>query len=117
MHHEPVVKRHPRWEDFFRPIEHPPSDELPIHAPVRDDTHLGDTEDLDREPDGIPHAVVGLTAFFAVMLAVLLAFVLMIGTTTSRIGILVLGALAIPVVISGLKRKADRDRDHVHPSR
>jgi hypothetical protein len=34
-----------------------------------------------------------------------------------RICVAILIALAMPVVISSLKHKADRDRDHVHPSR
>src|SRR5262249_5101888 len=103
--------------DFFKPLDHPPPQEIPVHAPVRDDAHLGPTEDLDRAPDGIPHAIVGLTAVFAVVLAVLLLFVFFIGTTTSRIGVVALAAIAVPVIISSLNRKADRDRDHVHPSR
>ena len=117
MRHEPVVKRHPRWEDFFHPIEHPPAEELPVYSPVRDESQLGPTEDLDRQPDGVPHAVVGLTVFFAVVLAVLLFVVFFLGSTVGRIGALILLALAIPVVVSGLKRKADHDRDPVHPSR
>ena len=41
------------------------------HNPVRDDSKLAPTEDLDREPDGVPHKVVGLTALFSVMIAML----------------------------------------------
>ena len=43
------------------------------HNPVRDDRRLAPTEDLDREPDGVPHKVVGMTAFFSVVLALLVA--------------------------------------------
>jgi Flp pilus assembly protein TadB len=91
--------------------------DTPIHAPVRDDEHLGRTEDLDRQPDGVPHSIVGLTAFFAVMLAVLVVVVFFLGTTVSRIGAVLLVAFAVPVIVSGLKRKAERERDHLHPSR
>ena len=49
------------------------------HNPVRDDRKLAPTEDLDREPDGVPHSVVGLTAAFSVMLALLVAFMFIAG--------------------------------------
>ena len=92
-------------------------DERPIFAPVRDDSHLGPTEDLDREPDGVPHSVVGLTALFAVMLAMLVAAIFFLGSTLGRFSAVVLLLLAAPVLFKRLKRKADRDRDPIHPSR
>lgn len=87
------------------------------HNPVRDDSRLAPTEDLDRDPDGVPHRVVGMTAGFAVMFAMLVAFMLLVGSVVTRIAVLAIVAVAVPVVVSGLRRKADRDRDHVHPSR
>ena len=74
------------------------------------------TEDLKREPDGIPHAVIGFTALFCVMFAMLLVAILLTGTTSGSVGAVVLGLVAVPVVASGLQRKAMRDRDHEHPS-
>ena len=46
-----------------------------IHSPVRDDSALGPTEDLDRDPDGVPHVVIAavLVGTFAVAGLVLLA--------------------------------------------
>jgi hypothetical protein len=87
------------------------------HNPVRDDSKLSPTEDLDREPDGVPHKVVGLTALFSVMLAMLIAVMFLAGGTATRVGAVVLGLLAIPVLVGTLRRKAERERDHVHPSR
>src|SRR5262245_22786294 len=38
-------------------------------SPIRDDHALGPTEDLDREPDGVPHGIVGRTVLGAYVLA------------------------------------------------
>jgi hypothetical protein len=85
--------------------------------PVRDDSKLAPTEDLDREPDGVPHRVVGMTAGFSVVLAMLVAFMFLTGHRVGRIAAVALAAIAIPTLIVTLRRKAERDRDHVHPSR
>jgi len=101
----------------LHPIIRPPEGHELVQAPVRDDAALGPTEDLDRQPDGVPHAVVGLTALFSVMLAMLVAFMFLAGGTVSRVAAVVLALLAIPVLVSTLRRKASRDRDSLHPSR
>jgi hypothetical protein len=88
----------------------------PVH-PVRDDAELASTEDLDREPDGVPHSVVGLTALFSVMLAMLVAFMFLTGGEVGKIAAVVLAAVAIPTLVAMLRKKAARDRDRVHPSR
>lgn len=87
------------------------------HNPVRDDSKLAPGEDLDRDPDGVPHSVVGLTAGFSVMLAALVGFMIIAGGTVSRVAAVLLLVVAVPVMVSGLNKKADRDRDHLHPSR
>lgn len=87
------------------------------HNPIRDDSKLSPTEDLDRMPDGAPHRVIGMTAFFAVVFAMLVAFMLLLGDTWTRVATIILAILAVPVVVSQLRKKADRERDHVHPSR
>jgi hypothetical protein len=102
---------------FFQPIEPPPPEDIPVHGPIRDDSHIGATEDLDREPDGVPHSVVGFTALFAVVLAMLLVVLFFSGSTAGRVGAALLLLFAVPVVFGRLKRKADRERDPVHPSR
>jgi len=88
--------------------------DLQVSAPVRDDSALADDEDLDRAPDGVPHAVVGLTAFFSVMLAMLVGVMFITG---NHVAAVILVVLAIPVMVSRLRDKATRERDHVHPSR
>lgn len=99
------------------PIIRPPEQYEHVNSPVRDDQALGPTEDLDREPDGMPHAVIGLTALFSVMLAMLVAFMFLAGGTVSRIAAIVIALLAIPVLVSTLRGKAARNRDTLHPSR
>jgi len=85
--------------------------------PVRDDLAIGPTEDLDREPDGVPHNVVGLTALFSVMLAMLVAFMFMTGSTVARVAAIALAGVAIPTLVTVLRTKAAHERDHTHPSR
>ena len=97
---------------YHHPVEH----EI-VQAPVRDDEALGPTEDLDREPDGVPHHVIGLTALFSVMLAMLVAFMFLTGGVTTKVAAVILVAMAIPVLVSTLRTKAARDRDQLHPSR
>jgi hypothetical protein len=104
-------------QQLQHPIIRPPEEyEIPKN-PVRVDEALGPTEDLDREPDGVPHHVIGYTAGFSVMLALLVGLMFLAGTTTSRVMALVLVALAVPTVVSVLRTRAARDRDHLHPSR
>ena len=87
------------------------------HNPVRDDSKLAPTEDLDREPDGVPHRVVGMTALFSVVLAMLVAFMFLTGHRVGRIAAVALAAIAIPTLVATLGRKAHRERDDLHPSR
>ncbi len=101
----------------LHPIIEPPDVGHEPYNPVRDDHRLAPTEDLDREPDGVPHAVVGLTALFSVMLALLVAFMFLSGSTTARIAAVLLVVIAIPTIVGSLRKKAERDRDHIHPSR
>jgi hypothetical protein len=75
------------------------------------------SEDLQRQPDGVPHKIVGLTALFSVMLAALLTFMFMTGGRTTKVGAVMIAVLAIPVIVNSLYKKAEHDRDHVHPSR
>ncbi len=86
-------------------------------APVRDDSALAPDEDLDREPDGVPHDVIGFTAFFSVMLAMLVAFMFLTHNHVVQGAAVVIIAIAVPVMVSTLGKRADRDRDHLHPSR
>lgn len=81
-------------------------------------TDVGLTEDVDRQPDGVPHPVVGMTALFSVLLAMLVAVMFLVGGTVGRVSAVLLLLVAIPVMVSQLRKKSERDRDHsAHPSR
>ncbi|MGN6110702.1 MAG: hypothetical protein ACTHU0_36705 [Kofleriaceae bacterium] len=101
----------------LHPIIRPPDVGHEPYSPVRDDRKLAPTEDLDRQPDGVPHSVVGLTALFSVILAMLVAIMFLSGSVVGRVAAIVLALMAVPVLVSTLRNKADRERDHLHPSR
>jgi hypothetical protein len=103
--------------DSLHPIIRPPDVGHEPHNPVRDPGKLAPTEDLDREPDGVPHDVVGLTALFSVMLAMLVAFMYLTGGRIGHVAAVALAAIAIPILVALLRNKAARERDRVHPSR
>ena len=87
------------------------------NAPVRDDEALSPDEDLDREPDGVPHSTVGFTAFFSVLLAMLVAFMVLSGNRVTQGAAVVLLLVAIPILVKTLNHQAEDRRDHLHPSR
>jgi hypothetical protein len=99
------------------PIIRPPDVGHEPHNPVRDDSKLAPSEDLDRQPDGVPHEVVGLTALFSVILALLVAMMFLTGHLVGQVAAVALAAIAIPTLVKTLHAKAERDRDHLHPSR
>jgi hypothetical protein len=90
--------------------------EVPM-APVRDDDALAPTEDLDRQPDGAPHDVIGLTALFSVLVAMLVAAMFLTGRSLGHVAAVLLAVIAIPVIVSSLRKRAARERDRLHPSR
>lgn len=100
-----------------QPILHQPYVGPGPHNPVRDDRKLAPHEDLDREPDGVPHRIVGLTALFSVMLAMLIAVMFLSGSTTGRVAAVLLALIATPMLVVMLRNKSERERDHLHPSR
>ena len=96
--------------------EEPRRYEVP-HNPVRDPDAIGPTEDIDREPDGAPHSVIGLTALFSVLLAMLVGGLFMTRKPVDMVAAVLLVIIAVPVLVSTLRNKAERDRDQLHPSR
>jgi hypothetical protein len=74
-------------------------------------------EDLERAPDGVPHAVVGLTVVFSLVAAVVLVGLFLAGDTIGKIAAVALAVLAVPTLVIQLGAKAERERDHDHPSR
>ena len=75
-----------------------------------------DDDDPEREPDGVPHDIVGLVALFAFFLAALVLALLLHGTL-GDVATVALGIAAASAMIWGLQRRAQRERDHDHPSR
>jgi hypothetical protein len=74
-------------------------------------------EDLERQPDGVPHLVIGLTALLSVGLAALLIGVFHSGAALGTGVAVVIALVTIPLLVFRLHAKAERDRDHDHPSR
>ncbi len=86
------------------------------NAPVRDERSLGPTEDLDREPDGVPHDVVGLAALFSVLFAAVVLGMWLSGST-GRIAAIAMCMVGVPMLVSNLRQRSERERDREHPSR
>ncbi|MFT3693552.1 MAG: hypothetical protein QM831_10465 [Kofleriaceae bacterium] len=114
-----MASLHPQHRGFFDPIEPPPVEPYnpEPHAFARSSSNAIDVEDVEREPDGVPHAVVGLTAFWSVIFAILVLTMFFIHSTVGKVGAAVLLVAAVPLMVKKLNKKAERDRDHVHPSR
>lgn len=108
---------HKEHKEHKEPLLQQPDIGHEPYNPVRDDRKLAPTEDLDREPDGVPHKVVGLTALFSVMLAMLVAVMFLSGSTAGRVAAVLLSLVAVPLLVMILRDKAERERDHLHPSR
>lgn len=94
-----------------------PSNVHGIPAPIRDDRALGPTEDLDRQPDGVPHDVIGLTFLFSIVLALLCGGIFMSGGVVGHIAGPLIALIAIPVIVMSLSKRAARERDPHHPAR
>ena len=67
------------------------------------------TNGLVREPDGVPHDVVGLSALFSVLFAAVLLGMWLSGPT-GRIAAVAMCMVGIPMMVSGLRRRSERGR-------
>jgi Flp pilus assembly protein TadB len=85
-------------------------------SPARDQRSLGPTKDLDRGPDGVPHDVVGLSALFSVLLAAVVLGMWLSGPT-GRIAAVVICMVGVPMLVSQLRQRSEREREQHHPSR
>ena len=87
-------------------------------SPIRDHRSLGPTEDLDREPDGVPHDVVGLAALFSVLFAAVVLGMWLSGST-GRIAAVGMCLIGVPMLVTNLRQRSERERerDTYHPSR
>jgi len=78
---------------------------------VPGDRSVGAVEDVNRDPDGVPHDVVGLSALFSFLLAALVLGMWLTGSTTGRVSAIALLVFGVPMLVSGLRERADRERD------
>jgi Flp pilus assembly protein TadB len=85
-------------------------------TPVHDRLGFRATEDLARVPDGVPHDVVGLSALFSVLFAAVVLGMWLSGPT-GRIAAVVICMVGIPMLVSNLRQRSDRERDDHRPSR
>jgi hypothetical protein len=75
---------------------------------------LGHTDEVIRDPDGVPHDVVGLSALFSFLLAALVLGMWLTGSTTGRVSAIALLVFGVPMLVSGLRERAERERDRRH---
>jgi hypothetical protein len=85
-----------------------PDDMRGIPAPVRDDHPLGPT--TRRQLDDTPPCIVGLTAFFSVLLAMVCAAIIVAGGAVGHIAAALLAAMVVPVIVMTLTGHAKRER-------
>lgn len=83
----------------------------PRVVPVRDQPHLGPTETVNRDPDGVPHDVVGLSALFSFLLAALVLGMWLTGSTMGRVSAIALLVFGVPMLVSGLRERSERERN------
>ena len=67
------------------------------------------THGLVREPDGVPHDVVGLSALFSVLFAAVVLGLWLSGST-GRIAAVALCMVGVPMLVSGLRQRSVRER-------
>lgn len=98
-------------------MAHPIDPAHTAHDPVPDDTTLAPTEKRDRKAGGMPHRIVGLTALFAALLAMLLGAMFLFGSRRTEIVAIIIAALVVPVIVKKLATEARIERERLHPSR
>lgn len=75
---------------------------------------LAPTDEVTRDPDGVPHDVVGLSALFSFLLAALVLGMWLTGSTTGRVSAIALLVFGVPMLVSGLRERSERERDRRH---
>lgn len=81
------------------------------------DDQISPHEDVERQPDGVPHLVIGLTALFSVVIAAVLISLFHSNAALGSGAAVLIAFVVVPLLVFRLGAKADRDRDHDHPSR
>jgi Flp pilus assembly protein TadB len=86
-------------------------------SPARDERTLGPTENVShRELDGVPHDVVGLSALFSVLFAAVVLGMWLSGPT-GRIAAVAICMVGVPMLVSNLRSRSERERTEHHTSR
>jgi hypothetical protein len=85
-------------------------------APIRNDRDVSPIESVHRDPDGVPHDVVGLSALFSFLLAALVLGMWLTGSTMGRVSAIALLVFGVPMLVSGLRERSERERNR-HRSR
>jgi hypothetical protein len=75
---------------------------------------LRPTDEVIHDPDGVPHDVVGLSALFSFLLAALVLGMWLTGSTTGRVSAVALLVFGVPMLVSGLRERAERERERRH---
>lgn len=78
----------------------------PVHS-VRDNRRVAEVE---RDPDGVPHDVVGLSALFSVLFAAVVLGMWLSGST-GRIAAIGMCLVGIPMLVTSLRQRSERERD------
>jgi len=76
--------------------------------------HGAMSENLERQPDGVPHDIVWRVVFATCALA---AISLLALEAAGWMMAVIVAVLALPLTVALLQRKSDRERDHIHPAR
>jgi hypothetical protein len=69
-----------------------------------------------RQLDGVPHDIVGLSALFSVLFAAVVLGMWLSGPT-GRIAAVAICMVGVPMLVSNLRSRSERLRNHDHPSR
>ncbi len=81
-------------------------------SPVRDKSPLDPTAQ-NRELDGVPHDVVGLSALFSVLFAAVVLGMWLSGPT-GRIAAVAICMVGVPMMVSNLRARSERERNQHH---
>lgn len=71
---------------------------------------------MPRHLDGVPHDIVGLSALFSVLFAAVVLGMWLSGPT-GRIAAVAICMVGVPMLVSNLRARSERERNHDHPSR
>jgi Flp pilus assembly protein TadB len=80
-------------------------------ASVQNDRGLR-TNSVVRQPDGVPHDVVGLSALFSVLFAAVVLGMWLSGST-GRIAAVAICMVGVPMLVSGLRQRSVRGRSGI----